>query len=208
MYKGGVAEMYKKKLTPAVLAENLKMYRKNARLTQEQVTQRLSEMGLDITRQSYNRYETNNASPDYGTLMMLADIYGTDLNTLLGYEPKQQGANDIADVENDKLYFDLITLPIKITGNMGIARNEKGTRYKFTLQEKEYIDSRGQYRNSPKGILRLDKRQFTELRMVTKSIWRKEYYKYYLQILRLAKDSKSVDEFIRELKRDNGIKED
>lgn len=200
--------MQKRKITPTVLAEKLRVFRKNADLTQEQVTQRLNEMGLNITRQSYNRYETNNASPDYSTLMMLADIYGTDVNTLLGYEPKQEGINDTIDHENDLLYFDLITLDLDFTGHMGIIRNEKGTRYKFTMQEKEYIDTRGQYRNSPKGILRLDKRQFTELRMVTQRIWEKEYYKYFLQILRLAKDSESVDEFIRELKRDNGTKED
>ena len=200
--------MQKRKITPTVLAEKLRVFRKNADLTQEQVTQRLNEMGLNITRQSYNRYETNNASPDYSTLMMLADIYGTDLNTLLGYEPKQQGANDITDVEDEKIFFDLLTLPKKVTGNMGIARNKRKTSYKFTLQEKEYIDTRGQYRNSPKGILRLNKRQFTELRVVTQRIWEKEYYNYFLQILRLAKDSESVDEFIRELKRDNGTKED
>ena len=76
-YTVEVVEMQKKRIVPTALAENLKMYRKNIGLTQEQVTQRLSEMGLDITRQSYNRYETNNASPDYGTLMMLADIFGT-----------------------------------------------------------------------------------------------------------------------------------
>ena len=200
--------MQKKRIVPTALAENLKVYRKNVGLTQEQVTQRLSEMGLDITRQSYNRYETNNASPDYGTLMMLADIFGTDINTLLGYEPRRDGINDLTDVENKKLYFDLITLPINITGNMGISCNEKGTRYKFVIQEREYIDTKGQYRNSPKGILKLDKKQFTELRMITQTIWRKEYYKYFLQILRLAKDSESVDAFIEELKRENGIKED
>jgi len=200
--------MEKKKATPAVLGDNLRAYRKNAGLTQEQVTERLSEMGVNITRQSYNRYETNNANPDYSTLMVLADIFGTDINTLLGYEPKHQGINEIVEAENDKLYFDLITLPKTMSGNTVFTRNTKGTRYKFVLQEKEYIDTKGQYRNSPKGILKLDKRQFTEVRMVTKAIWRREYYKYLLQILRLAKDSESVDAFIEELKRDNDIKED
>ena len=117
--------MQKKRIVPTALAENLKVYRKNVGLTQEQVTQRLSEMGLDITRQSYNRYETNNASPDYGTLMMLADIFGTDINTLLGYEPRRDGINDLTDVENKKLYFDLITLPINITGIWGFHAMKK-----------------------------------------------------------------------------------
>ena len=92
--------MQKRKTLPNTLAINLKTLRKQCGMTQKDVTEKLKEAGLEITQQSYNRYENNNASPDYDTLLKLADVFNTDVNTLVGYRskdnsPLQQALHDV-----------------------------------------------------------------------------------------------------------------
>ncbi len=82
--------MEKRKVLPKTLSENLKVLRKKAGLTQQQVTGELKKLGLEITQQSYNRYENNNSSPDYDTLIKLALVLKTDVNTLVGFETNHE----------------------------------------------------------------------------------------------------------------------
>ena len=77
--------MEKRKQLPNTLAKNLRELRQKAGLTQKQMTTELANLGTEITQQSYARYENNNASPDYDTLIKLALILETDVNTLVGF---------------------------------------------------------------------------------------------------------------------------
>ena len=42
---------------------------------------------LGITQQSVNRYEKQKFEPDIGTLIMLADYFGTTVDYLIGHTP-------------------------------------------------------------------------------------------------------------------------
>jgi len=58
--------------------ENLRQLRLLRGLTQEQVAGQ-----LNMTRQALSSYESGRTRPDVDTLLKLADIYGTDLETIL-----------------------------------------------------------------------------------------------------------------------------
>ena len=64
------------------ISNNLKRLRQEQNLTQEQVAERLG-----VTRQAVSGYESDRTRPDVDTLMRLAEIYGTDLDSLL-YGPE------------------------------------------------------------------------------------------------------------------------
>ena len=64
------------------ISNNLKRLRQKQNLTQEQVAERLG-----VTRQAVSGYESDRTRPDVDTLMRLAEIYGTDLDSLL-YGPE------------------------------------------------------------------------------------------------------------------------
>ena len=66
-------------------SKNLKAIRKSRKMKQEDVTNRLNELGVNLSRQAYNRYENNNAEPDFQTLMGLARVFHVDVNKLLGF---------------------------------------------------------------------------------------------------------------------------
>lgn len=59
------------------IGENLKLLRKSARLTQQQVAD-----ALNISRVNYTRYETNAVNPDFDTLIALADFFDVTLDSL------------------------------------------------------------------------------------------------------------------------------
>jgi len=61
------------------IGENLKALRKSMGLTQQQVADK-----LNISRVNYTRYETNASSPDFATLVALADFYDVSLDLILG----------------------------------------------------------------------------------------------------------------------------
>ncbi len=59
------------------IGENLKLLRKSANLTQQQVA-----CALHISRVNYTRYETNAVNPDFDTLIALADFFDVTLDSL------------------------------------------------------------------------------------------------------------------------------
>lgn len=60
------------------IGKKLRELRKNEKLTQQQVADK-----LNINRVNYTRYETDAARPDYETLLLLADIFNVSIDELL-----------------------------------------------------------------------------------------------------------------------------
>ena len=65
------------------LAENIRVFRKERGLTQEQ----LAEV-LGVTTGAVYKWEARLAQPELGMLMELADFFDTSVDALLGYEMK------------------------------------------------------------------------------------------------------------------------
>jgi transcriptional regulator with XRE-family HTH domain len=68
------------------LAENIRTFRKQRSLTQEQ----LSEV-LGVTVGAVHKWETRLSTPDLGLIMEMADFFNVSVDTLLGYEMKDNG---------------------------------------------------------------------------------------------------------------------
>ena len=64
-------------------ARNLKQARLNAKLTQEQLAEK-----LHVTRQSVSGWELGRTEPDFETAGRLAEIFGTNVSSLLGEDEK------------------------------------------------------------------------------------------------------------------------
>ncbi len=62
----------------AKVSENLRRFRQDSGLTQEQVAQKLY-----VTRQTVSGYESGRTQPDIETLQKLADIYGVELTEVI-----------------------------------------------------------------------------------------------------------------------------
>lgn len=62
--------------------KNLKKLRTEAGLTQEHVAEK-----LNVTRQALSSYESGRTRPDIDTLVRLAEIYNTDVNSII-YDPE------------------------------------------------------------------------------------------------------------------------
>lgn len=62
-----------------LIGENLKSLRKSLGLTQQQLADKLG-----ISRVNYTRYETNVSSPDFQTLVAIADFYDVSLDVIFG----------------------------------------------------------------------------------------------------------------------------
>ncbi len=192
--------MQRKIINPTNLSENLKRIRKAAGLTQEEVTRRLAEMGISITRQSYNRYENNNAGPDYSTLIALADIFNTDVNTLVGYVPKPKNSDEVVDLKKTQMIFDLITRS-DITSKLEYSKDF--SHFKVSMSTREYVDPDGRVRISPEGDLNLTNYQFTELLNIAKQEWDRNFPVFFVSFLRQVKDyinenKKTVDMYLAE----------
>lgn len=202
--------MQRKKIIPTYLSENLKRIRKASGLTQEQVTNRLAEMGMNITRQSYNRYENNNAGPDYSTLMMLADIFNTDVNTLVGYVPKSKESNGVEDKkEVSKLFFDVLNLD-----NRGFdwTFTEDLSHFTVDITPMGYTDSDGRIKLTSEGKLELTRNQFIKLQKLAKEEWDNNFPSYFLTCVRRVndyinekKDKRTVDMYFAERDAEKGI---
>lgn len=199
--------MARKKNLPSNLGENLKRIRKVAGLTQEQVTKALNERGLNITRQSYNRYENNNAGPDYDTLIKLADIFSTDVNTLVGFTIKDSMVKPSSD--KDKLQttiFDMLVSD-RIPRSFKVNLDSDLSKYTFSMPEREYISSDGRFMISPAGELELTEEQLLIIHKEARRIWDKAFLMYFLRVLRLVKDNQHLDEFLSKLQDHNGSTE-
>lgn len=67
-------------------AENIKAFRKERRMTQEQ----LAEI-MGVTVGAVYKWESKQSAPDLSTIMALADLFETSTDVLVGYE--WQGTN-------------------------------------------------------------------------------------------------------------------
>ena len=63
------------------LAENIRLFRRNKSMTQEQ----LAEM-LGVTVGAVHKWETRLSTPELGLIMEMADIFETSVDVLVGYE--------------------------------------------------------------------------------------------------------------------------
>lgn len=61
------------------LGKRLKERRKELQMTQQEVAAKINK-----TRETYTRYENNKVMPDIETLALLADIYKTSVDYLIG----------------------------------------------------------------------------------------------------------------------------
>ena len=188
--------MQRKKNFPKELSENLKKVRIMNGLTQEQVTKKLQDRNVNVTRQSYNRYENNNAEPEYETLKNLALIFGTDVNRLVGFEPDGQVSipSDDRD-EMEQTIFELLFLDDDETC-CRITRNEKRTRYTCEMDTIAYEGRGGNIQISPKGELILTEEQITAIHKAAKYAWNKGFLVFFQRVLRVVKDNKPEDPVI------------
>ena len=63
------------------LAENIRTFRKQRALTQEQLAEKIG-----VSRQSVSKWETDSAIPDIEKLKLLAEIFEVSITELLGME--------------------------------------------------------------------------------------------------------------------------
>lgn len=70
------------------LAQNIKKYRKERNLTQEQLAEALS-----VTTGAVYKWESEKSLPEVGMLMELADFFDTSIDVLLGYELRNNDRN-------------------------------------------------------------------------------------------------------------------
>ena len=188
--------MQRKKNFPKELSENLKKVRIMNGLTQEQVTKKLQDRNVNVTRQSYNRYENNNAEPEYETLKNLALIFGTDVNRLVGFKAnEQESIPSNAQEEMEKTLVDLASVGKK-KKCCQITRNEKHTRYTCEMDTIAYEGRGGNIQISPKGELILTEEQITAIHKAAKYAWNKGFLVFFQRVLRVVKDNKPEDPVI------------
>jgi transcriptional regulator with XRE-family HTH domain len=75
----------------------LKRFRELAELSQKEVAQR-----IDKTPQAYNFYELGKREPDLATLVKLADIFQTSIDTLLNHTPLDSTSSQHVMVSHDE----------------------------------------------------------------------------------------------------------
>ena len=75
-----IREVEKMKLT---LAENIRAFRKERRLTQEQFAE-----ALGVTVGSVYKWESGQMTPELNMLVNIADLFDTSMDALLGYRTK------------------------------------------------------------------------------------------------------------------------
>lgn len=69
------------------LAENIIYYRKKKGLSQEKVSEY-----LDVSRQAVTKWETNSSRPSSGNLIKLAQLFGVEVETLLGGRGEEESS--------------------------------------------------------------------------------------------------------------------
>ena len=82
---------------------NLKKLRKTARLTQEQVAEK-----LNVSRQSVAKWESGDALPDIDNCIMLAKLYNVTIDDLVGYAKDQK-----SDAPSGKHMFGVVKIDSK-----------------------------------------------------------------------------------------------
>ena len=66
-------------MNDAVFGERLRFLRKQAKMTQQAVADR-----LNIHRSTYTKYETDNVTPDHQGLVTLSHLFGVSVDYLVG----------------------------------------------------------------------------------------------------------------------------
>ena len=74
--------------------ENVGYYRKELKITQEELADRLF-----VSRQTVSRWETDSTFPDVEMLVRLCDLFGCDMDTLVRGDAKSQMKDDAPDRE-------------------------------------------------------------------------------------------------------------
>lgn len=82
---------------------NLKKLRKTARLTQEQVAEK-----LNVSRQSVAKWESGESLPDIDNCIMLAKLYNVTIDDLVGYAKDQKN-----DAPSGKHMFGVVKIDSK-----------------------------------------------------------------------------------------------
>lgn len=88
-------------MSEMVFGERLRMLRKQARLTQQDVAE-----ALRIHRTTYTRYEAGTVAPDQQGLVQLAEMFGVTVDYLLGRET-DSGSSALSEGEADGLDLSL-----------------------------------------------------------------------------------------------------
>ena len=68
------------------LAENIKKFRKERKLTQEQLAE---AMGVSVS--AVYKWESNQSTPEIRLILEMADLFHTSTDVLLGYEWRMGG---------------------------------------------------------------------------------------------------------------------
>lgn len=63
------------------IGRNIQQLRYNAQLTQEQVLAKLNVMGIQMSKSTYAKIETNRMNINVSELIAFAKIFDTDFNT-------------------------------------------------------------------------------------------------------------------------------
>ena len=74
------------------LAENIRAFRKQKGMTQEQLAE-----ALGVTVGAVHKWETRLSTPELALIMELADLFDVSVDVLLGYRMKDNGLNSILD---------------------------------------------------------------------------------------------------------------
>ena len=72
--------------------ENIKLYRKERKFTQEQLAEK-----LNVTRQAVSNWENGKAQPDVETLGQLAECLGVSVETMIYGKSESQGNNIVIE---------------------------------------------------------------------------------------------------------------
>lgn len=74
------------------LSENIRRYRKQLGLTQEQLAE-----ALNVTVGAVSKWETGLNTPDLAAILQLAALFGTSVDALLGYTVQSESARQLAE---------------------------------------------------------------------------------------------------------------
>lgn len=83
-----------------VFAENLYDLRKSAKMTQEQLAEKLG-----VSFQAVSKWENNQAYPDIELLPAIANIFKTDIDALLGYRSQKLNTTHYNQKYREKEYY-------------------------------------------------------------------------------------------------------